>query len=172
MASVSGAEWVSAVSTFVATVAAVFAGWVAHRAHRAAADDRDRSEAEGVQVWLAFDASTQSPRLVLINAGSGPVYEVSVGVSMRGEHLRAPSAGGAWNVLPPGTYATERTIPYRWSFPEPVRDLTVLSPYMRSENDLVQWVEFTDTHRRRWRRGVDGALTKIQRHQPVMGAGA
>ena len=168
MASASGAEWLSAVSTFLAMVAAVFAGWVAHRAHTTAAEERERAEAEGIQAWLASEDGTKATKLVLVNAGSRHVYDLSVGVSVHGEDRRAPSAAGVWKVLPPGTYESEQPGRRGWKFPKLVGDLTSLSPYTMTDKYLVQWLEFTDTRGRRWRRGVDGSLTKIRPHKPVV----
>lgn len=154
------AEWLSALSTILATGAAGIAGYVAYRAYERE-KSRDRQDlASGIHAWLAWDkdCTTGGTRIVLVNSTPSLVYRVSVDLTMSGNASTAPSRNGVWQVLPPGTFVVEPHPTYMWSFPEPIVDLHRFCPYTRSDEHLVTALEFSDARGIRWRRDRAGGL--------------
>ncbi|GAA4081998.1 hypothetical protein GCM10023066_12580 [Nocardioides kongjuensis] len=159
----SAAEWVSGICTGLATLAAVFAGALAHRAYRRETSRDRQSLAAGVHAWIAWDIAESSggQRLIVSNLSSAPIYDTQVEFTMYGIASTAPGRGKAWYVLPPGQYMVMEDERYIWSLPDPIHSLQQFRPYARSEKHLVTTLSFTDARGARWRRDHSGQLEEV-----------
>ena len=156
------ADWVNVICTLAATGAAFFAGTVAHRAYmRERANDHQR-DATGVHAWLAYDTEAQSAnqRIILMNSGQSPIYELAVRLILGDQETVAPSSRGTWQVLPPGRYEVGPNDRFPWGFPNPVDEPNRFTPYTRSPKHRVIGIDFTDAHGTAWHRDARGHLTE------------
>lgn len=159
----SVAEWLSALSTILATGAAGIAGYVAYRAYlREKSRDR-QALASGIHAWMAqhTDSADRKPRIVLVNSTPSLIYQLRVELTQNGKVSTAPSKDGAWQVLPPGTFVVGPHNRYPWALPEPAIDLQQYRPYTLNEGYLVTAIEFSDARGVRWRRDGEGRLIEL-----------
>jgi len=154
------------IATLAAAAAAVFAGYVGYRAHlRDLETDRLRYT-RGVHSWLAWDTTVEhgGTRLVIMNSGEAPIYDVMITVALDSREETAPHAGQTWLMLPPGHFVTQKD-GHGWTFPEPA-DPQQFRPYTRSAKFAVVAMEFTDAVGTRWRRGKSGTLESRRADNP------
>jgi hypothetical protein len=171
-------EWISAIATVGALIAAWLAGTTAKRLYgvesdrdATAAEQRERHDADLVHAWTtAVHRDGTRPRygLIVKNGSSSPVFDVTIqsttGIPFEGGHKRAWPVDLA--MLPPGEYFVT-TVPYpdtntgEDGIPEPTSGLDgTIRPVMKKRDWAVSRIHFTDASGRHWQRDKDGVLTR------------
>lgn len=162
------ADWVAAVATVGALIAAVVAGRTAVQVYRMerARDDRAtaaelRADAVLVHSWTASwfdDEGNREDGLVISNTSENPVFDVQI----KSVHYSM----GQWpilklTVLPPGRYFVERTnTKYNWGFPNLLEQKGgVIRPIMKQRDWRVVCLSFTDVRGAAWVR-EEGRLSE------------
>ncbi|PPI54283.1 hypothetical protein [Rathayibacter toxicus] len=169
----SWAEWLSAVATIGALVAASWAAVVSRRLFgiESRRDDvathRERQEqATRIAAWcVRRDIGDEHGRrgLAVRNVSDSPVFDLEVrstystGKEQKPVELRPLTLA----VLPPGDFVTFGHGQYGWNFPVERSTVTeLLSPITKNPGWRVIEITFTDAHGIRWRR-EGGSLTEI-----------
>jgi hypothetical protein len=163
----SATDWVTAVSTagaFVAAIAAAIIAGVVFRHDRAA---RRAEQASRVGAWIEWRQSLRKNLrgedvggyvCIVANTSRLPVYDVTVDYSIYDEGRRRERiAIEGWLHLPPGEHVDE--VP---------RDVTEAASRTAETGEIVRVaMTFTDTSGRRWDRDVDGRLTEHRPERPT-----
>ena len=167
-------NWVTALATVGALVAASFAGWTATRLYRTERERDERLEraerswqASQIVAWASWakptdpgialnlaGGRTSQVHLALRNASGVPVYDVQVFWSCEGQALGDQPLP---MLSPTGDHPHEREIKCKG-----VAEL-VQRPDRAARIDIRAAIEFTDAAGVRWRRGGDGRLLEIAR---------
>jgi hypothetical protein len=175
-------NWLTAIATWGALVAAVFAGVTAKRLYdadrerdlKAAVAERSRqaSQVVGWASWTNYsrvalklpEGGTSRVNLAVRNASGVPVYDVSVDYWCRGEHL----GGQTFSVLSP----TGEDPHHREIKAAGVGALVAKPRDPDARLDIRVAIEFTDALGVRWRRDPAGRLSELEDHLPEWTASA
>lgn len=161
------AEWISALATVGALVAATVAGRSAKRLYdieserdRVAAASREAAAARLMNAWTAIHAPDVSkPKigrhgLVVSNAGEGAVFDVTV---CSDDHTGKAQHPMHLHVLPPGEYFVLRETQHLWGYPAPARaQVGMIRPISNRKEWRVTSIAFMDSAGLRWRRDASG----------------
>lgn len=163
MGATSLPEWITAIATCVATIAASLAGVVAYRAYTREVLRESSADAAGFHAWFAWDTSAdrRGQCLVLVNVSNAPVYDVALRGVLNDVGVALPREGKTWQVIPPGSYVVRPDETYGWSLPDPVATTVGYRPYTRSAKHRVSGLEFRDAAGRLWVRNETGALRSL-----------
>ncbi|MFT4052012.1 MAG: hypothetical protein QM677_07165 [Microbacterium sp.] len=168
-------DWVVAVVTLLALLAAVWAGVtskrlvdVENKRDAAAEARRVREQASRISAWMVLtweraedargrDAARRSTKgIVLHNGSTAPVYRVAVESRMSSG---VPARPVSLTVLPPGTFAVlaDPAREFGWHHLTALDEAgEVVRPVAAGERLAVTALEFTDAHNVRWRRTETG----------------
>lgn len=164
------AEWITAVCSSIALLAACWAAWTASRVHRIesnrdrmAEENRLRSHASSVTAWSAVHLDTDGNPLaygvVLNNGSTTPIFDVVI----EAQDLRGKLRTLNLQLLPPGQYFVEafkdRT---GWALPEHASALVGFTrPITRKAEWCVTYLQFRDAQNETWCRSNTGLLDRV-----------
>jgi hypothetical protein len=150
-------EWLAALASVGALVAAVFAGLAAWRVARIEQQRDCRAQAVAISAWATQRVVDGHPTvgIHLLNTSAAPVTDVAVGFT---DADGSPYTPLRLRILPPGAYFVQqkRSSPYKWGFPEPATDALVA--IMKSGTWRVDSLAFRDQDDAAWRRAASGTL--------------
>jgi hypothetical protein len=163
----SATDWVTAVSTagaFVAAIAAAIIAGVVFRHDRAA---RRAEQASRVAAWIDWHESLRTNAqgqdvggyvCIVVNTSPLPVYHVSLDYSVDDNGGRREGVAiEGFLLLPPGKHVSQ--LPH--GVAEAVSRTAETGEFVRVT------MAFTDTSGRRWDRDVDGRLTEHRAERPT-----
>jgi len=168
------ADWVAAIATAGALVAAIGAGLQANKLYRiesrrdaVARRARSREQASKVNAWSVIKVNpgvANTFGVVVANSSTDPVYDVSIEV-----HNYSTTEVPTLACVPPGSYFLEDCKSKgagrssNWTYAAAVDECDEpLRPFTASENKKVTSVRFTDSSGRAWKREKNGTLTVIR----------
>lgn len=163
-------EWLAALTSVGALVAAIFAGLAAWRVARIEQQRDRRAQALAISAWATQRMVDGRPTvgIHLLNTSAAPVTEVAVCFT---DADGSPYTPLRLRILPPGAYFVQqkRSSPYKWGFPEPANDALVA--IMKSGTWRVDSLAFSDQGHVAWLRAASGTLreapTATERTQTV-----
>lgn len=136
-------DWVAALGTAGALVAAVLLLRDDRRVRRSQDEERNREQAERIGTWIAASGS-DSYVINLRNASDLPIYNVTVEFGTPAGHDSWASAT-SWITMPPGETETAQVA-------------VAASP---TGAVVLYGTSFTDSAGRSWRRDASGTLSAI-----------
>jgi hypothetical protein len=166
------ADWLTAGASAGALGVAFAAFWTARRLGRLEFD-RDvrarergqREQAASVTAWVAAQIVNDQAvayGVVLHNASSNVVYELSVSTTTKSSQVRVPAL--TLTVLPPGTYwaRSQPDDKFKWAFPvEVARIPDEIRPISKSPRIGVERLAFRDASEQLWERQANGILALV-----------
>lgn len=167
----SVAEWVSALATVGALIAAVYAGKVARNLFdlETKRDDavhqlQRQEQARQVSAWAVVDPDEGTSGIEIVNSSSSPVYDVEIQAT-KSDGSTAPPLDLA--LLPPGRfYSTAGVERFYWSIPDPSD--SPLRPVSKTDGWRVQQLTFRDSANIRWTRHASGHLEELRSQVAVV----
>jgi hypothetical protein len=166
------AQWVSALGSIGALIAAIWAGLSAKGLYRvelgrdeAVRKAAAREDAARVHAWVAEEVpegrESGDTVLVVANGASTPLYDIRI---LSSDALGVPQPRVKLHMLPPGEFMLRRQShkPFQWHFPEPTKYATGrLLPVSKHQSRVVKALYFTDARGARWERAEHGELVEL-----------
>jgi hypothetical protein len=165
-------NWIAAVSTALAFIAAGIAAMFAWRSLQGESKRDERRQAHGLSAWWVTGhfGERQVWGILISNSASATFHDVSIEAVGNDN----PKAGRAIDLrtVPPGRYLVEslsKSSSRAWGSKVPIAHDTTMQPLMDANTRNVRSIDFTDSSGLRWRWTPS---TGLQRTNPVPAAGA
>lgn len=165
----NAAEWVSAIASVGALLAAVVAGYAAWRLYRVESE-RDKvaawrrlsEQARLVPAWIAVvvddEGRVASTGLMVVNRAESPIFDIRISATDKESDLIRTPAKMA--MLPPGRYFVARQgAPFTWAYADSADSVEgVIRPVTKTDKWRVDQLEFVDSGNVAWSRDRHGRL--------------